>query len=260
MNIMKDELNPLSNINPSLEETTIQSKLLALIGEKAVDLDWNVAFSGKSKGNRHLFRVNKIAEYLQREEGGDAFITLATAWVHDVSLAFGLDDDPQAIHQHTLNFLTQFELDPAGMQKIAEAASNHETSQTQTIEAQIVHDADVIDKSGMLGVIRHIWKMTNMIENRILTTTQDFEKLRQDIESRQQKLFTYTGQQLFKKLQRGQQLFFENPQALEIMKEISVSAQSGVISDDIAQHLITQMPNSPIIQLLHDQLTCSYLV
>ena len=26
----------------------------------AVYLDWNVAFDGKSRGNRHLFRVNKI--------------------------------------------------------------------------------------------------------------------------------------------------------------------------------------------------------
>ena len=40
-----------------------QIDLIDKIGKEAVRLDWEEAFGGKSYGNTHLYRVNKIAKY-----------------------------------------------------------------------------------------------------------------------------------------------------------------------------------------------------
>ena len=42
----------------------INKNQMKKISKFAIDIDWNKSFKGKSKGNRHLFRVVKNAKLL----------------------------------------------------------------------------------------------------------------------------------------------------------------------------------------------------
>lgn len=236
-----------------------QKKLLSEIKKEAVRLDWEQAFGGKSYGNRHLFRVNKIARYLLSKEGGDEFIILAGAWVHDVSLAYGNDYDIRKIEKYTRVFLKKYtNLTKSEQEKIIECAMGHESGGNLSLEAQMVHDADVVDKSGMLGVIRHIWKMTNMLENRVLISRTDLDELERHLSERQEQLFTKTTKQLVIKLNLQRKKFFSNKDVVEWMKLISKKAMKGVTSDNIANNLYRN-DKSIAFKYLKDQLNCNYL-
>lgn len=213
-------------------------KLLEEIKSKAVYHDWNEAFGGKSYGNNHLFRVNTIAKYIIQKEGGDEFIALASAWVHDVALSSGKDDNPNVVYNHTVMFLKQFDLTDSEVDRIADAVSCHESGRDNLpIEAQIVHDADVVDKSGMLGVIRHIWKMTNLLENRVLSTP-DLVVLQKHLKSREKNLYTNTGRRLAAVLNSNRDRFFsDHTTAAILISEISQKAYEGKTSDEIALDL-----------------------
>lgn len=237
-----------------------QKKLIGIISKKAVRFDWEKAFGGKSKGNKHLSRVAKIAGYLQKKEGGEKFIILAGAWVHDVSLAYGNDNDPKIIKKQTKKFLKGFkDLTAEEIDKITRCATSHEVGgEGLDLEAKITHDADVIDKSGMLGVIRHAWKMANMIDNRILNKKHDLEVLENHLKTRGLKVFTDTARKIIKRLNKGSDGFFQDKIfAKKTIKEISIKARKGIISDEIAQKIMKT--GNPSMQLLKKQLTCDFL-
>ena len=88
--------------------TDKQKLLLRRIAKEAVRVDWEMAFGGKSYGNRHLFRVNKILKVLLKHEPADKFITLAAGWVHDVTLGWQSDEKEKDVFRVTANFLDQF--------------------------------------------------------------------------------------------------------------------------------------------------------
>lgn len=238
-----------------------KADLLKQIKNESIRLDWEVAFGGKSYGNKHLYRVNKIAKYLQKYEGGDLFLVLASAWCHDVTLAFGIDDDPQKIAGYTKEFLTNFkELREDEITSIVKIAMEHERGGSGiSLEAQIVHDADVIDKSGMLGVVRHIWKTTNMIKERILEGENDLGELERDLIEREKKVFTESAKKIVLTLNAERYLFFASKsQALEMLYEISKLADKGITSDDISLSL-TKNLDYPCVIALNNQLSCGYL-
>lgn len=241
--------------------TKTRQALLDKIGRESVLLDWKKAFDGKSFGNRHLERVNKIARFLNTKEGGCEFCTLAGAWVHDVSLAFGSDYDPKFVEGHTRTFLNKFKgLTREERDLIVRCAAGHELGQSGLpIEAKIVHDADAVDKSGMLGVIRHAWKMTNMLENRILVGKDDLQNLLNHLGKRKEKLFTKTAGELVKKT-NGFCVLFANDRefALEVLPKVSQMAMDGKTSDNIANWLINNF-NHPSLSGLELQLSCNYL-
>lgn len=235
--------------------------LLDLIGREAVLLDWKKAFGGKSFGNRHLERVNKIAKFLHSKEGGDEFCALVGAWVHDVSLAFGADYDPDFVAKHTRNFLGNFKgVSRVEKELIVKCASGHEEGQSDLpVEAKIVHDADVVDKSGMLGVIRHAWKMTNMLENRLLSGPDDLKKLISHLEERGEKLFTTTAKDLVAKTNVYRRQFVDDRNfALAVLPEISQMAMDGKTSDFIASTLVNKYSHPSLVGL-ELQLSCDYL-
>lgn len=238
----------------------INKLLISRIKKNAINLDWYKAFDGKAKGNRHLFRVNKIIHYLLRKEGGDKKIAIIGGWIHDVSLAYGSDYDPSFVKQKTFDFLSKFpELSEIEIKKITLCATLHESAgKTSSIESKIVHDADVIDKSGVLGVIRHIWKMTNMLESRVLDKKRDLKILQRHLANRQANLYTSTAIDLVKKLNIKQKDFFDRVDFLDIMKYISTKAMMGWTSDKIARHLITKKVS--ISHSLSEQLDCKYLL
>jgi uncharacterized protein len=238
-----------------------QTTLLKNIEKEAVRLFWEESFKGKSFGSRHLFRVHEIAMYLQEKEGGDKFVVSAGAWVHDVSLVQGSDHDPVSVASFTQNFLKRFEgLTTDEVDRIVECAGGHETGhQGLSLEAKLVHDADVVDKSGMLGVVRHVWKMTNLLENRILDEEDDLKKLRGHLKERQAKLFTKTAENLAKNLNRSRDLFFKDKKlSLSTITWISEQANRGVISEEIAEMLAKESPHESA-RVLRDQLSCNYL-
>jgi HD superfamily phosphodiesterase len=239
-----------------------QIETIKIISKDAISLDWKVAFKGKAYGNRHLFRVAKIIKFMVKKEGGDLFIAQTGGWIHDVSLAWGSDYDPILVEKRTRRFLRKYHvLTNEELNKIVECATLHETaSKSSNLEAKIVHDADVIDKCGSLGVIRHIWKMTNMLEGGMLNNASDLKKLETHLKQRKASLYTKTAVKIAKNLNRGNVLFFKNKKvAFELMKIISSLAWKGKTSDVIAKTIIIKNNTSNFSKLLKQQLSCSYL-
>ena len=234
--------------------------LLKKISKEAVRLDWEKAFNGKAKGNKHLFRVNKIAKFLQKREGGNLFLILTSAWVHDVSLAYDCNESEKNINKNTRQFLSQFNLLPNEINKIAQYSSSHESGRKNIpIEAKIVHDSYVIDKGGILGIIRHVWKMTNLLEKRILSNKEDLAQVKKHLKERERKVFTKTSKKIVKRLNKKRDEFFTNEdRAIELMNQISIKANKGINSDKIALFLI-KTEKIYISEILRNQLDCSYL-
>ena len=69
----------------------LDKKTLQKIRNIALTVDHDAAFGGKSKGNKHLQRVVRIAKFLARAEGANISITEAGAFLHDTALPSGND-------------------------------------------------------------------------------------------------------------------------------------------------------------------------
>ena len=224
-----------------------QIQLIKELSEEAVRLLWEDSFGGKAYGSRHLHRVQRIAEYLWKKEGGDEFLVLAGAWVHDVALAHGPDYEPERVADLTRQFLIQFRfLQKDEIDGLVACAEGHESGgDFLSLEAKLVHDADVLDKGGLLGVVRHIWKMTNMLERRILEDEQDLEKLENHLVARQDRLYTNAAIRLANYLRGSLDDFFrERRFALETMIWISQQSAQDIISDKIAETLASRNDHS----------------
>lgn len=239
-----------------------QKNLMIKIAHEAILNDWEKAFGGKSYGNKHLFRVNKIAKYLIKKEGGDEFVVLVGGWVHDVALASGNDYDQNKVAKETQKFLDTFtELDGEDKKRIVDCAVGHETNGRKlSIEAAIVHDADALDKCGALGIIRHIWKTTNLLENRVLKGGNDYAKLKKHLLLRQANLLTMTAIRLAKKINTKGNVFFENEaKAMSEMENISNLSMAGKTTDQIVKILLLKQ-NDSWKEALNEQIKCEYLI
>ena len=187
---------------------------------------------------------------------------LAAAWVHDVSLAQGDDSDSAKVEAFTIDFLREFEaLSEEEIRMIGQCAGAHETGgENLTLEARIVHDADVLDKSGMLGVVRHIWKMTYMLKKRTLTEKNDLKELEDHLKEREERLFTKTAVNMGKALNQPRELFFRDQEfAMKTMTWISNLDQQGVLCEHVAEMLVNESSH-PSLARLRDQLSCDFLM
>jgi uncharacterized protein len=237
-----------------------QIQLIKELSQEAVRLFWEDSFGGKAYGSRHLQRVQRIAEYLWEKEGGDEFIVLAGAWVHDVALAHGPDYEPERVAKLTRKFLIQFtSLQKDEVDGLVACAEGHEAGgDFLSLEAKLVHDADVLDKGGLLGVVRHIWKMTNMLENRILKDEHDLKRLENHLEARQARLYTNTARRLANYLKGPLDLFFRDRRfARETMVSVSRLADRGIISDKVAEAFASRNDH-PCLEGLRRQLELDY--
>jgi uncharacterized protein len=217
----------------------ITQEIIDQIKDDAIYIDWNIAFNGKAKGNQHLFRVAIIAKFLAEKEGAQEEICEAGAWLHDISLVDGNDDDPIKVRASVEKFLAPLQLDNESKRRIAECAETHEGAGVAvSIEAKIVHDADALDKMGLLGVIRHTWKIVNLIEPDA-SPKQVFLLLQKHLKARKEKLYTETARKLVRKLNGSLYQFFENEtNALKMLEDAMKHAKSGITSDDIAKGLL----------------------
>jgi uncharacterized protein len=230
----------------------ITQEIIDQIREDAVDIDWNVAFKGRARGNQHLSRVAIIAQFLAEKEEADREICEVGAWVHDVSLADGNDDDPSKVRASVEKFLARFQLDNESKRRIAECAETHEGAGVAvSIEAKIVHDADVLDKMGFLGVIRHTWKIVNLIDEQA-SSEKVFWLLQEHLKARKEKLYTETARQLVRKLNGSLNQFFENKtKAIKTLEEVMKLAKSDNTSDDIAKKLLSKDDIPELIRQLY---------
>ncbi|HEU5378689.1 MAG TPA: HD domain-containing protein [Ktedonobacteraceae bacterium] len=232
----------------------VSKQILEQIKKYALAIDWNIAFGGKSKGNEHLFRVVKIARFLASKEGAIPEICEAGAWLHDIGLIAGNDNEPLKIKAIAEGFLSQLQLDKESQRSIAQCVETHEGgTEAATLEAKIVHDADALDKLGLLGVIRHTWKMINLIHPDALPE-EIFITLQNHLYERRHRLYTTTAKRLALVHSASMDRFFQDrTKALALIEKISKLAEKGLISDEIAKRLLMEDDHPG----LAEQLCCS---
>ena len=115
----------------------LDKETLLRIKQVALKIDHNIAFGGKSKGNRHLLRVVRIAQFLAKKTGADFAITTAGAFLHDTALPSGNDYDYSENKKIVRKLLQDFDLSQEEIDKIAECVI---TGDFHTVDRQ-THDA-----------------------------------------------------------------------------------------------------------------------
>lgn len=230
--------------------------ILKEIRKKAIEIDWASAFGGKSSGNKHLYRIVKIAKYLAKNMNADIFIVEAGALLHDLALPTGNDYDYRKNKMIAKKFIAPFDLSVAEKDEIAECVAAHEgTVKPKSLEAKIVHDADVLEKSGVLGIIRHTWKTTNsgQIDPENITK-KDIQKIVNHIKWREKRLQT----PLAKKLHKRVAVNISDAQLKKIIPKISKLAEKSIITEDIADIISKDLKKNQQIKL-KQQLNLKYL-
>lgn len=237
----------------------INKQILKKIKQHAIDMDWNVAFGGKSKGNRHLFRVVKIARFLAKKENADITICESGAWLHDIGLISGNDNNPKKIRAIAEAFLNKLRISNDLQRKIADCVESHEgIIKAKTLESKIVHDADVLDKMGPLGIIRHTWKITNLIDPDA-DANEIFVLIEKHLRWRKSKLQTPTAKQLSKLFEKQFEEFFADRNlAVITIQEIRALARKGIVTERIAKIMQRKFKNNFTLAL-NDQLNCRFL-
>ena len=234
----------------------INQKNIKEIKKLGIKIDHDMAFSGKSKGNKHLFRAVKIAKYLATKTKANLSIVEGGAWLHDTALPTGNDYNYKNNKKIVMSLLSPIDIPQTDKDLIAECVASHEgTKNPKTLEAKIVHDADVIEKLGILGIIRHTWKMTNSNEiDPKLINDQDVKKVLEHIKWRSKKLQT----PIAKKMARYLNVPINIKDARIIVSITSSNSINGVITEKIAL-LVSKHLNNNKKEKLKEQLNLSYL-
>jgi len=234
----------------------IDQDTLSRIRKLAFQIDWDDAFAGKSKGNQHLFRITEIAKFLAEKVGADLPIVEAGALLHDVALPSGDDANHKKNEQVIAELLRGFPLTNNELIKIIECVAFHEGVILPTgLEAKVVHDADVLEKSGLLGVIRHTWKVTNLEKiNPNQIDEKIVNKILQHVQWRGQRIQT----SLARKMNQYLTVEMTLGQAKRIITKTAVLAQNGVITEEIAKALSKDL-NNVQKEKLKEQLDLTYL-
>lgn len=222
----------------------------------ALDIDHNAAFGGKSKGNKHLLRTAKIARFLAKKVGANADIVVAGAFLHDTALPSGNDYEYAHNKRIVKKLLKQFDLPEEERIAISECVASHEgTTDPKTLEAKVVHDADVLEKVGLLGIIRHTWKTTNQKKlDPLAITEEDAFKILDHIAWRRDKLQTSLAHKIASYLT----VRVDDRQVVTLVTIVANLAAKGVITEKIARKLRPHL-NQKQYEKLCEQLQLTYL-
>jgi predicted ATP-dependent protease len=118
-----------------------------------------------------------------------------------------------------------------------------------------VHDADVLEKTGLLGIIRHTWKLTNSEKiNHKNVTNKDIQKVLDHIKWRENKLQT----NIAKNIARYLNISFTKQKTKTIITVTVKMAFDGIITEKIAFTLHKYL-NKEQNKKLKEQLNLSYL-
>jgi uncharacterized protein len=113
----------------------------------------------------HILRVYRMAERLAKAEGADLEIVRAAALLHDAEGSNPSDQAKRATHQHASAEFAAEVLSAEGWDAQRIAAVQHcirahrfrdTTEPPQTLEAQVLFDADKLDAIGAVGIARVI--------------------------------------------------------------------------------------------------------
>lgn len=116
-------------------------------------------------GFDHIVRVYGMAERLAQQEGADLEIVRLAALLHDVDGSHASADTQRDAHQlasadFARQVLEDTDLPEARIADVLHAIRAHrfrdESEQPQTLEAQILFDADKLDAIGAIGIARAI--------------------------------------------------------------------------------------------------------
>ena len=117
-------------------------------------------------GFDHVLRVYQLAERLAMAEGADLEIVRAAVLLHDAeSSSAGDDHTEREVHHHTAAGFARQVLEAEDWPEARIAAVQHcirahrfrdDSEQPQSLEAQILFDADKLDAIGAIGVARAI--------------------------------------------------------------------------------------------------------
>ena len=174
----------------------INEEQLEKIKEFALKLDWDLAFEGKAKGNRHLFRIVKKAKELAMNNDIDISIVEAGAWLHDTNLEKTVTGSTLENKDKVLKLFEEIGINKIDQQKTLHCIEAHDGRVPATIiEAKIVHDADTLEKMGPLGIIRETWKRAQISWN----SERIIEHLRIHLKNRESKLYTLEAKEKAKK-------------------------------------------------------------
>lgn len=230
------------------------------IEDYAVHMDWDMAFEGKSKGNMHLFRVNKLSRYLQGKEGGDLDIIMAGAWLHDVGLVNGNKGHCFIGAIMAKTFLEDLGVDEETIGRIQHCITAHDGEiLAATTEAKVVHDADTVDKMGPQGLIRHAWKLANA-DYHTFTVDDLFYILPKHLASRREKLYFESAISIVDRYQRPLEEFFGNEEmAKKVLDEVVNKAREGVPSDEIIKGLVRGELPDGFVKALREQNELTFL-
>jgi len=228
-----------SNESAFYSSNTLNKQTLLKIKRMGIETDWNDAFAGKSKGNRHLFRVVKLAKHMAQRLGANVSIVEASAWLHDTALPSGDDYDYEKNKKIVRDILIGLNLSVEDGDMIAECVASHEgTSKPKSLEAKIVHDADVLEKTGMLGIIRHTWKLVN--SGRISPeniTRKDTVEILNHLRWRSRKIETSLG----KKIHSYLSVPITVAQAEKMVSAVAKKAINGIVTEKIARSIYKKL-------------------
>lgn len=234
----------------------LDKKILSEIEKIGISIDHNVAFSGKSKGNKHLYRVVKIAAFIAENMHANLPLVEAAAYLHDTALPSGDDYNYESNKKIIQNLIKKLDLTEEEKSSIAECVASHEgTGGFESVESKIIHDADVIEKTGILGIIRHTWKMSNSGKIDFKNVTdENIEMILDHIKWRYTKLQTPLGRKIGKYLTQT----MSQETATEVIRATARLAYNGVITEKIAM-AVNKFLNHKEKDLLASQLNLSYL-
>ncbi|MEO8637809.1 MAG: HD domain-containing protein [Candidatus Taylorbacteria bacterium] len=219
-----------------------------------LETDWNQAFGAKSKGNRHLFRVVKLAVFMAKKLGANVPIVEAAAWLHDTALPSGNDYNYSSNKRIVLKILEELDLTKHEQNEIAECVASHEgTGKAKSLEARIVHDADVLEKSGILGIIRHTWKVSNQ-GNRGFIDDKTSDVILKHLQWRSKKLSTPLARQIYTYVS----IPVSRKKAKEIIFFVAPKAIKGIVTEKIAESLLPKLSKMQKNRL-KEQLAMTYL-
>lgn len=247
--------------------------LIAELRRRAIEVDWEVAFDGKSAGNRHLERVARLTDYLldaavAAGESPDPFVTRAGAALHDLGLIFGNRD-----HARTGAVLCEALLRFLGVEEprrsaIVACVRSHDYGVDEavsapvppaTIEARIVHDADTLDKLGPLGAVRHAWKLS-VDPERAWTAGELLAFLPVHLSERAGHLHLPSARDLGRRFQTELDAFAADPAMAEtVLERVMAAARAGRPTEAIVAALDAEFPASPFVAAARNQIDLTYL-
>lgn len=231
------------------------------IKQSGQQTDWNEAFSGKSKGNQHLERIVKLARFIAKKESADLDVAEAGAWLHDTPLAKGSDYDIKKVKQSAEDYINGLGIKNA---KLAETlisciVSHEGLVKTKSREAMVVHDADVLEKYGLLGLIRHTWKSVNLgLMDKDSIDDQIVQEIFEHIRFRKNNLYFETSKHLAKNFDQALEKAERLDNIIEIIQKIARLAHQGVITEEVVMLLKEDLPDD-LHRTLIDQINQLYL-